>query len=50
MITTREVKIIEKSLEKGCDVIIKSKKDGIVIIEQKPKIIGRAEKTDNSDK
>lgn len=50
MITTREVKIIEKSLEKGCDVIIKSKKDEIVIIEQKTKIIGRAEKTNNSDK
>ncbi|MBQ7793667.1 MAG: hypothetical protein IJ366_04020 [Clostridia bacterium] len=49
MITTREVRIIEKSLEKGCDVIIKSKKNEIVIIEQKPKIIGRAEKSDKTD-
>ncbi len=44
MLTDRELNIIEKSLQKGSDVLIKVKKDEIIIIESKPKIIGRVEK------
>lgn len=46
MLTKKELNIIETSLKKGCDVLVKAKKDEIVIIENKPKIIGRVEKTD----
>ena len=46
MFSEKELAIIEKSLKKGCDVLVKAKKDEIVIIENKPKIIGRVEKPD----
>ena len=46
MLTEKELNIIETSLKKGCDVVVKAKRDEIIIIENKPKIIGRVEKSE----
>ena len=48
MLTEKELNIIETSLKKGCDVVVKAKRDEIIIIENKPKIIGRVEKSEKN--
>lgn len=45
MLNSKEIEAIRKSLEKGYDVLIRPKKDEIQIIEQKPKVIGRTDKS-----
>lgn len=49
MLEKNELNIINKALAKGNDVTIKVKKNELIIIEQKQRIIGRTVKSDKSD-
>ena len=49
MLEKNELNITNKALAKGNDVTIKVKKNELIIIEQKQRIIGRTVKSDKSD-